>query len=83
MESILDGSNFQLKAVAQYKVGGIEYFTTDNMYKALAQPIENPVKIETRPLAYIHAETPSRSIGKYQFSTKCGSSMDIKSSKTL
>ena len=85
MQSVLDGSEFILKPVAKYSIAGIESVGTDGYYTTLISPLEDSYKITslTRSLIQVPAETPSRIYNKHTFSSKCGSSQDVRSAKTL
>jgi hypothetical protein len=85
MQSVLDGSEFVLKPVATYSITGIESVGTNGCYTTLISPLEENYRTTnlTRSLIHVPAETSSRIYNKHVFSSKCGSSQDVRSSKTL
>ena len=92
MQSILDSSEFVLKPVAKYKLAGIEermsggewvVDTQDSLFQVMHKIYEPEAKTVVRSLTYVPAETPSRIINSHKFSTKAGSSVDVRSSKSL
>ena len=82
LQSIFDGSTFTLKPAASFRLASFERYGNDNIYTTVLSHKDNS-KAVSRPLIYVPPECPSRIFNTYKFSSKCGSSMDIKSSRTL
>ena len=93
MQSVLDASEFVLKPVAKYNLVGIEEHmlsngewvadVQDGLFHASYNTYNGEAKKVSRSLAYVPAEAPSRIINSHKFSTKAGSSADVRSSKSL
>lgn len=84
LQSLLDGSMFKLKASTSYNINND---SPENIkYNYIATPFKTTIntdKIIQRSLVYVPQESPYYVHKSYKFSTKAGSSVDVKTLRNL
>ena len=91
LQSMFVGNNFKLRSVGEYQSCGL--FVVSNPSDSedydinkkinLIRTSSDPGKVIEKEIMYIAPETPYMSYKQSVFSTKCGSSMDVKSLRSV